>query len=288
MYAPSLRNNAMQQASKRTASFYLLAAFFALFVIFLYGPMLAIFVLCFQGPTGGMTFPMQGASLHWFRDLFVSTRYGDLGGAFWRSIAMGLAAMVLTAVICFFGGLAFRKRFKGSGVLFYLCIVSLVIPGLLLSFGIGQFFQLTGLRLHWAISGLGAHLSWTLPFGLLIMFAVLNRFDGSWEEAARDAGATPWQVLSYVTLPILFPGLIAVALFGFTLSYDEFPRSLLTLGTKNSLPLEIANMTSSVTTPALYAIGTITTIFSLAIIAAAFWAIALVQKRRSDRALVAK
>jgi putative spermidine/putrescine transport system permease protein len=115
------------------------------------------------------------------------------------------------------------------------------------------------------------------------MFAVLNRFDSSWEEAARDAGASPSQILLYVTLPILFPGLIAVALFGFTLSYDEFPRSLLTLGTRNSLPLEVANMTSSVTTPALYAIGTITTVISLAVIAFAFSAIAVVQRRRSKR-----
>lgn len=275
----------MQTSSgKRKTSFYLLAGFFALFVLFLYGPMLSIFILSFQGPQGGMTFPMRGASTHWFGDLFTSTRYGDLGGAFRRSMIMAVAALILTAVICFFAGLAFRKRFRGSGTVFYLSIISLVIPGLLLSFGIGQMFQLAGIPLHWMISGLGAHLSWTLPFGLLIMFAVLNRFDGSWEEAARDAGATPAQILLYVTVPILFPGLIAVALFGFTLSYDEFPRSLLTLGTRNSLPLEVANMTSNVTTPALYAIGTITTVLSLAVIALAFWAIAAIQKRRSKRA----
>jgi putative spermidine/putrescine transport system permease protein len=197
---------------------------------------------------------------------------------------MAVTAMGLTAVICFFAGLAFRKRFRGAGTIFYLSIISLVIPGLLLSFGIGQMFQLAGWPLHWIVSGLGAHLSWTLPFGLLIMFAVLNRFDSSWEEAARDAGASPAQILLYVTVPILFPGLIAVALFGFTLSYDEFPRSLLTLGTRNSLPIEVANMTSNVTTPALYAIGTITTVLSLAVIALAFWAIAVIQKRRGKRA----
>lgn len=275
----------MQTASrKRSLSFYLLAAFFALFIVFLYGPMFSIFILSFQGPQGGMTFPLTEPSTHWFGDLFSSNRYGDLGGAFRRSMAMALSALAITAVVCFFAGLAFRKRFWGSGPIFYLAIISLVIPGLLLSFGIGQMFQLTGIRLHWMISGLGAHLSWTLPFGLLIMFAVLNRFDGAWEEAARDAGATPAQILLYVTLPILFPGLIAVALFGFTLSYDEFPRSLLTLGTRNTLPIEVANMTSNVTTPALYAIGTITTIISLVVIAAAFLAIAVVQKRRSKRA----
>ena len=271
-------------SGRKKRSFYLLATFFGLFVLFLYGPMIAIFILSFQGELGGMTFPLRGTSTHWFADLFQSNRYGDLGGAFRRSIVMAVAALVLTTVVCFFAGLAFRKRFIGSGTIFYLAIVSLVTPGLLLSFGIGQMFQLTGVRLHWMISGLGAHLSWTLPFGLLIMFAVLNRFDKSWEEAARDAGATPSQVLRFVTLPILFPGLIAVALFGFTLSYDEFPRSLLTLGTRNSLPIEVANMTSSVTTPALYAIGTITTVISLVAIAAAFLAIAIVQKRRGKRA----
>lgn len=269
--------------SRRGPAFYILAAFFALFVIFLYGPMLIIFVLSFQGPTGGLTFPMRGVSIHWFNDLWSSSRYGDLGGALQRSLALGGLAMIITAVVCLFAGLAFRRRFWGSGPLFYLAIISLVVPGILLGLGISQLFQLLGFRLNWWLSGLGAHLSWTLPFGLLIMFAVLNRFDSSWEEAARDAGASAWQILAYVTVPILFPGLIAVALFGFTLSYDEMPRSLLTVGGKNTLPIEISNMTTNVTTPALYAIGTVTSVVSFLVIAAAFLAIALIQKRRASR-----
>jgi putative spermidine/putrescine transport system permease protein len=270
-------------SNSKISSFYPLAAFFCVFILFLYGPMIAIVVLSFQGEHGGMTFPLRGVSTHWFSDLFQSSRYGDLSGGFWRSMALALAAMVVTATVCLFAGLAFRRRFFGAGALFYLAIVSLVIPGLLLSFGIGQMFQLVGLPLTWFASGLGAHLSWTLPFGLLIMFAVLSRFDGAWEEAARDAGATATQILRFVTLPIVFPGLIAVALFGFTLSYDEFPRSLLTLGSRNSLPIEVANMTSNVTTPSLYAIGTLTTAVSLAVIVLAFTAISAVQRRRGQR-----
>ena len=57
---------------KRPRSFYFLAAFFAAFVAFLYGPMSAIFVLSFQGPTGGLTFPMNGVSLRWFSGSEVS------------------------------------------------------------------------------------------------------------------------------------------------------------------------------------------------------------------------
>ena len=271
----------MTSGKGRGPAFYFLAAFFALFVVFLYGPMLIIFVLSFQGETGGLTFPMRGVSTHWFHDLFNSSRYGDLSGALQRSVILGLMSVVITAVCCLFAGLAFRQKFWGAGPLFYLCIISLVLPGILLGLGISQLFQLLGFRLHWWLSGLGAHLSWALPFGLLIMFAVLNRFDGSWEEAARDAGASSRQVLQYVTIPILFPGLIAVSLFGFTLSYDELPRSLLTVGGKNTLPIEISNMTTNVTTPALYAIGTVTSALSFTVIALAFVLIAIIQKRRA-------
>ncbi len=73
----------------------------------------------------------------------------------------------------------------------------------------------------------------------------------------------PWQTIRHVVLPIIAPSLIGVALFGFTLSYDEFARTLLTSGSYNTLPLEIYGMTTNVTSPVLYALGTLTTVFSL-------------------------
>jgi putative spermidine/putrescine transport system permease protein len=99
------------------------------------------------------------------------------------------------------------------------------------------------------------------------MFAVFNRFDSRYEEAARDLGASNWQVVRHIVLPIIAPSLIGVGLFGFTLSYDEFARTLLTAGSYNTLPLEIYGMTTSVTTPVLYALGTLTTVFSFVVIA---------------------
>jgi putative spermidine/putrescine transport system permease protein len=86
-------------------------------------------------------------------------------------------------------------------------------------------------------------------------------------------------------VPILAPGLVAVALFGFTLSYDEFARTLQTAGSLNTLPLEIWTMTLNVTSPSLYALGTVTTVISFAIIAICLGSIALIQKRRTSRLL---
>src|SRR2546427_3060365 len=76
-----------RSSNGRPWTFYALAAFFTLFVLFLYGPMSAIFILSFQGPTGGLTFPMNGVSLHWFKALVVQQRSGDFVGSFSRSIA---------------------------------------------------------------------------------------------------------------------------------------------------------------------------------------------------------
>ncbi|MGV2977239.1 ABC transporter permease [Roseibium alexandrii] len=266
---------------KRSRSFYVLATFFALFLVFLYGPTLTIGILSFQGPGGGLTFPMRGVSIHWFHDLFEQQAVGDIWGSFFRSITLGLMVMVTTVIVSVMGGLAFRKRFAGSSVLFYVIITSLVIPSILISLGVGLIFSQAGLAVHWSTSGYGSQLTWTLPFGLLIMFAVFNRFDKSYEEAARDQGASAWQTIRYVVLPIIAPMLIGVALFGFTLSYDEFARTLLTAGSYNTLPLEIYGMTTNVTTPVIFALGTLTTLFSLGIIGIFLTVVLLINRRRS-------
>ena len=268
----------------RPRSFWALSAFFALFVIFLYGPTVTIGILSFQGPQGGLTFPMNGVSTYWFHNLFEQQAVGDIWGAFRRSFALGLMVMAATVVIAVMGGLAFRTRFKGSGALFYLTIASLVIPSILVSLGVGLVFDRLGLKVHWASSGFGAQLTWTLPFGLLVMFAVCNRFDRSYEEAARDQGATAWQTFAHVVLPIIAPSVIGVALFGFSLSYDEFARTLLTAGSYNTLPLEIFGMTTNVTKPVIYALGTLTTVFFFAMIAVFLGAFWLAERRRAKRA----
>ena len=268
-------------SDRRPWTFYVLATFFVLFVVFLYGPMISVYVLSFQGPTGGLNFPMRGFSLQWFENLFGQARTGDVGGAFSRSLPLALIVMVLTIVISVPAGLAFRRRFYGSTVIFYAAVASLIVPGLVLSIGILVTFDFLGLPARWYSSAMGAHLSWTIPFGLLIMFAVLSRLSPSYEEAAYDLGASRSQALFQVVVPIVFPGIIAVALFGFTLSYDEFPRSWLTVGPENTLPLEIWTMTTNVTSPALYALGTVTTAISFLVIALALGSIVYIQRKRT-------
>ena len=285
---------------KRPASFYWLASVFALFVLFLYGPVITILVLSFQGPQGGLTFPMNGFSVHWFIQLWNGIGLVDISQGLWNSLELGALVMILTVVISVMAGLAFRRRFWGSSALFYVAIASLIMPSIVVSLGIALEFRIVddGIRAladAWDIewlqdsystamgmfsSGLGAHLSWTLPFGLLIMFAVFNRFNRSYEEAARDLGASPWQTVRHVVLPIIAPSLVGVALFGFTLSWDELARSSQAMGSANTLPIQLQALTTTVTTPAIYALGTTTTAISFFVIGAALTTVFIVRRRR--------
>ncbi len=285
----------------RGAGFYALAAFFALFVLFLYGPTLTVLILSFQGPQGGLTFPMDGVSVHWFSRLMEGVGVVDIWAAFRRSIALGFVVMVVTVVLSVAAGLAYRHRFLGGTPLFYVVIASLIVPSIVVSLGIGLEFRLlddaiTGYAESRGLedfvadyttsmglftSALGAHLTWTLPFGLLIMFAVFNRFDPAYEEAARDLGAGSWQTFRHVVLPIIAPSLIGVALFGFTLSYDELARSTQAAGDLNTLPLELQGLTTTVTTPEIYALGTLTTGVSFGVIATALATYTVLRRRRT-------
>lgn len=274
---------------QRSAGFWFLALFFTAFVLFLYGPMLVIVVLSFQGPEGGLTFPLRGFSLHWFYKLAEGLGVVDIGAALKRSLALGAAVMVLTVLFSVLAGLAFRKKLAGGNTLFYVVVASLIMPSIIVSLGIGLEFRLIDTGLKWALealgmtstleeygsslglftSALGAHLTWTLPFGLLIMFAVFNRFNPAYEEAARDLGATPWQGFRHVVLPLIAPSIVGIGMFGFTLSWDEIARTSQAIGDVNTLPLELQGLTTTVTTPSIYALGTVTTVISLLVMALA-------------------
>jgi len=166
----------------RPWTFYALATLFGVYLFFLYGPMLVMYVLSFQGPNGGVTFPMVGVSLAWFADIVKPGHVANIPVSFGRSIALAAVVSLLTATISITAALAFRRRFPGSGLLFYLAVASLVMPSLLVGFGIGLGFKVLGLKPSLFTSALGAQLTWTLPFGVFAMFAVVNRFNRSYER----------------------------------------------------------------------------------------------------------
>ncbi len=269
----------------RPKSFYLLFGVFAAYLAFLYGPMFCVFLLSFQGRDGGMSFPMTGVSLHWFEVLFAGSGgegVGDLHNAFVRSMRLAGLVAVLTVTIAVMAGLAFRRRFRAP-------ISSSIQPSPpwccrhLRRLRHRTSLQLLGYQVQWFTSGIGAQLTWSLPFGLLIMFIVLGRFNPSYEEAATDLGATSWQRFREVILPIILPGVIGILMSAFTSSYEESARTSLTVGSGNTMPMEITGLLTAATSPVLFAVGTVTTVFSFTLVILTLLITLGLAKRREQR-----
>ncbi len=253
-------------------------AYICFILAFLYFPFVIMAILSFQGPRGGHTFPLHGTSTIWYWKLFHPgqlTQFSDVGeflgdyiGALKRSVALALAVMTISTVLGFMGAMAFRKKFMGSNAVFYMWLLGIIMPGITLSLGLALFFQRLKVPLHWYSTTLLVHVVWTLPFCLIVFLMFLNRFDTSLEDAALTLGATRWRTFWHVIVPIMQPAVLTSLLFGFTLSMDEFQRSLLVTGPVQTLPLMIIGSVTTRITPTLYALGSLTTLASFALVAA--------------------
>jgi len=250
-----------------------LGTYFVIFLVFLYAPMILMAILSFQGYYGGVTFPFRGpAGLNWWRSIFetqvggVFTHAGDIRAAGERSLWISLAAGAVVAFFSFTLSMAFRRRFRGDGVAFYVIMLALMTPGFLLGLGTQLLWKAMGIQTSLWGSALGANSVWGIPFGFLVMLAVWNRYDEHIEEAARDLGANLAQTFREVTLPLVWTGIFGAALFGFTLTWNDFDRTVL-LVLDNTLPLQIVGLIqASAIRPDLYALGTATTLVTLFLI----------------------
>lgn len=251
----------------------LLGGWTGIFLVFLYSPMVVLAILSFQaGPEGGPQFPIIHWSLYWYRQLFnlvppSSVAPLPLGNALLRSLTLAGATMIVSTVLGTLTAQAFRRHFRGSGIVFYLVVLGMMVPGVLVGLGVALTANWIGLDRNWWSTVFAVHVVYTYPFAFLVMLAIFNRFDRSVEEAAWSLGVSPITTFRRITFPLIFPGILSSMLFAFTLSYDEFARSLFASGGTLTLPLTIYGTFSVEIHPNLFAFGVLTTLFSFALLA---------------------
>ncbi|MGR9145958.1 ABC transporter permease (plasmid) [Rhizobium leguminosarum] len=249
-----------------------LGIYTAVFLIFLYAPMVVLAILSFQtGPEGGPQFPIIEWSTYWYKHLFGLTppsRIAPLpiNEALVRSLVLSVMTMIVSTVLGVTSAQAFRRRFPGSGVVFYLIVLGMMVPGVLVGLGMALVANALGIDRHWWSTAFVLHVVYTYPFAFLVMLAILNRFDQSVEEASWSLGVSPARTFRKVTFPLIFPGVLSAMLFAFTLSYDEFSRTLFASGRDLTLPLAIYGTFSVEVHPNVFAFGVLTTIFSFALL----------------------
>lgn len=249
-----------------------LAVYTTLFIVFLYGPLVVLAILSFQaGPEGGPQFPIIEWSTYWYRHLFgiaPPSRIAPLpiDQALLRSLMLALMTTVVSTVLGVISAQAFRRKFRGSGVVFYLIVLGMMVPGVLVGLGMALVANTFGIDRHWWTTAFALHVVYTFPFAFLVMLAIFNRFDSTVEEAAWSLGVSPARTFRKVTFPLIFPGVLSAMLFAFTLSYDEFSRTLFASGRDLTLPLAIYGTFSVEVHPNVFAFGVLTTLFSFALL----------------------
>jgi putative spermidine/putrescine transport system permease protein len=268
-----------------------LAVYTGLFLLFLYGPLIVLAILSFQsGPEGGPQFPIIHWSTYWYRDLFglnPPSRIAPLPirDGLVRSLTLALMTTVVSTVLGVMSAQAFRERFRGKSVVFYLIVLGMMVPGVLVGLGTALLANTFGIDRHWWGTAFVLHVVYTYPFAFLVMLAIFNRFDPTVEEAAWSLGVPPGRTFRTVTFPLIFPGVLSAMLFCFTLSYDEFARTLFASGRDLTLPLAIYGTFAVEIHPNIFAFGVLTTLFSLALLAV--YAVLMgASVRRAQRVLV--
>jgi putative spermidine/putrescine transport system permease protein len=253
-----------------------LGTYFAAFLVFLYAPIILMGVLSFQGYFGAITFPFRGPlSLRWWRLLFDPSQFGshanEIKTAATGSLWISLTAGAIVAFIAFTLSMAFRQRwrFKSDAAFFYVVMLALMTPGFLLAVGTQLFWKYLDEPTSIWHTALGANVVWGIPFGFLVMLAVWNRYDRRIEEAAHDLGANSRRTFREVTLPLVWTGIFGCFLFGFTLTWNDYDRSVLfQREATQTLPLEIGGLTfTTAIRPDLYALGMLTTLVTLIAVA---------------------
>lgn len=227
--------------------------------LFVYAPVLYLVAFSFND-SAAATPPWRGLTLEWYWRVAGND---GLRAAFWNSLSLGVLTAVVSVTLGTLMALAFRSPFRAKGAVFVLLLLPMLTPGIVFGVALTLLWRAFGLTPSLYTSTLVAHASYTLPFAFLVVFTRLHRFDRSLEEAAMDLGADPLTTFRRVTFPLIRPGLLAAAIFCFTLSFDEFIRTFFVIGNENTLPIYLWSMIMTDSTPQPSAVGTIIVAFSL-------------------------
>lgn len=232
---------------------FLLGAHSALVFLFLWAPILVLVVFSFN--RGKQTALWQGFTLDWYEKLLGNEQ---IQAAVKNSLITATVTTVVATVVGTLVALALgRWRFRGKGVTQVLLYLPIIIPEIVIGAALVTFFGVVGWRLSLGTVILG-HIVFSTSYVAIVVRARLSGFDRSLEEAALDLGASPVEVFTRVTLPLILPGVIAGALLVFTLSIDDYVVTSFVAGVgATTLPIQIYSMLKVGVTPEVNAVSTL-------------------------------
>jgi spermidine/putrescine transport system permease protein len=249
-------------------------------VLFVYLPIICI-TLASLTSSRSFQFPIARWGIDWWMKTFSSIEIKQLLST---SLTIALCVTICAVVLGFFGALAFaRYNWKGRGWYQRLILLPIFFPQSVLGLALLLWFNSVGVPLSWT-TAVFAHLVWIVPVVTLVMAIQVYSFDPALEEAAFDLGATKFQVMREVTLPVLFPGIFSGALFAFLLSWGNFPLSLYTTGADTTVPEYLYAKMVAGYTPGVPVLGTVSTVGAAIVLIGGYGLILLLRRARTDAA----
>ncbi|WP_163257630.1 MULTISPECIES: extracellular solute-binding protein [Clostridium] len=230
--------------------------------IFLYLPIFVLVVFSFNKSKLNATF--TGFTLDWYKNLINNTQILE---ALKNSLIIAFISTFFAVIIGTLAAIGmYRYKFKGKRAMEGLLYIPVVIPEIVMGISMLAFFSSLNLPAG-LITLILAHITFCISYVIIVVRARLDGFDSALEEAAQDLGATPWQTLTKVTLPVISPGIISGALLAFTLSLDDVIISFFAAGPdSNTLPLKIFSMVKFGVTPEINALSTVMMVFTLSMV----------------------
>lgn len=215
----------------------------------------------------------EGLSLRWFAKAFENQQVID---ASLRSLQIAVVAAVVATAAATMAALATTRTepYRGLTLKYAFINQPLMIPEIVTAVALLIFFS--RVKVWTGYSGLGyliaAHTAFCIPFAYLPIRARLENMDLTLERAAADLYATPWKTFRYVTLPLLWPGILAGLMLAFVISLDdvvitEFVKS----AGQDTLPTYMLGQLRRAITPEMNAISTLFLLLSICIVTVFFF-----------------
>ncbi|HMO04139.1 MAG TPA: ABC transporter permease [Kiritimatiellia bacterium] len=242
--------------------------------IFMYAPIVVVIIFSFNDARYGG--PWQGFTLDWYRHL-LDNENKILAAK--NTLELAAISTAISTVLGTLLGYGLRRyRFPGKKVFAFLMYIPVVIPDIVMAVSLALFFQLLRRNVGPFIASIFdfdpfqmgmstmviSHVTFQIPFVAIVVRSRLSGLDPAIEEAAHDLGAGTWQTLRHVTLPLIFPGILAGAILAFTLSLDDFVVSFFTTGPgATTLPILIYTSVKRGITPDINALATIIVLASI-------------------------
>jgi spermidine/putrescine transport system permease protein len=225
----------------------------ALALAYLFLPIVVMVLFSFNHIEGRFNFVWHGFSLDAWRHPFAVNGLED---AMLLSLEVAAISTVIATALGTFIALALiRYRFFGFSATNLLVLIPLTTPEIVLGASLLTLFLQFGVQTGFTTIII-AHVMFNISYVVVTVKARLRGFDWTLEEAAMDLGANEFQTFRKVTLPLIFPGILAAALLAFALSLDDFIITLFNSGQEVTFPLFVWGSARVAVPPQINVMGT--------------------------------